>query len=467
MPACPTAGKEKGPTLKPLIPVVLFVALLFNLSTAQTTLTVSGATLIDGTGSPPLSNAVILIKGDRIISVGTTGTVQVPRGVRRIDATGKFIVPGLIDTHLHLEMVGLSDIGTLPNEWTKPEKLRESVITNAKLNLISGFTTVRDLGSSPLVFQIRDEITAGKFIGPRIIAAGMQLVKKAPTQNTEPMFLEYDGSDSAREKVRYLARLGVNVIKIRLTHMRPVPTLEEVRAIVEEAHHLGLRPTVHTDVPADDLVKLAIDAGADGIEHNAPLRSQNEQILTLMAQHNMSLMTGGGAFFVQRIDTTGFIDLLDPAQTRLLPKEVQAALRRGIDSLHRQTQQMKNSGWDAKQRQARFIQEVQRARNAGVLLVFGSDCGAYGMIHGEQYKALYGESQVGSIPMQVILMATRDAAKALGKASELGTIEPNKLADLLIVDANPLADLRNLRQIFRVIKGGKVYNPVELVSAGK
>jgi imidazolonepropionase-like amidohydrolase len=102
-----------------------------------------------------------------------------------------------------------------------------------------------------------------------------------------------------------------------------------------------------------------------------------------------------------------------------------------------------------------------------VLLVFGTDCGAYGMVHGEQYKALYGETRMGSSAMETILMATRDAAAALGKAAELGTIQQGFLADLVIVNADPLTDLRNLRQIYRVVKGGLVYDPAELISALK
>jgi imidazolonepropionase-like amidohydrolase len=441
--------------------------LLFNQTIAQgqTTIAIVGATLIDGTGKPPLPHAVILVEGDRITKVGTVETAPIPHHARRIDASGKFVLPGLIDTHLHLEMAGLSDVGELPPEWSNPEKLRQLVKTNAQLDLVSGFTTVRDLGSTDLVLQVRDAINAGKIIGPRILAAGMQLVKKDSAAQKEPIFLEYDGVESARSSVHYLARLGADVIKIRLTHMRPVPSLEEVRTIVQEAHRLGLRATVHTDVPADDLVTLAIDAGADGIEHNAPLRSKDVHLLRLMAQKRMSLMPGSGAFYIQRIDTTGIIDSLDPAQTRLFPRDVVSALHAGIDSLHKLTRQMKNSGWSATQRQASFIQEIQRARNEGVLLVFGTDCGAYGMIHGEQWKALYGETRIGSPAMQAILMATRDAAIAIGRSNELGTIEAGKLADLIILNTDPLIDLRNLHQIFRVVKDGNVYDPEELISS--
>ncbi len=433
----------------------------------QPTTVIFGATLIDGTGAPPMPNAIIIIRADRIADVGTSSTVSIPTGARVIDARGKFLLPGLIDTHVHLEAVGLSDIGEIPPEWSTPGKIRDLAVINARLDLIAGFTTVRDLGSTAVVLSVRDDIDSGRLPGPRIVAAGMQLVRVSTDAPAASMFLEYEGRDSAHAKVRYLASMGADVIKIRLTHMRPVPSLEEVRAIVEEAHGLGIRATVHTDVPADDLVALAIDAGADGIEHNAPLRSQDSHVLARMARLRMSLMAGAGAFFVQRLDTTRAIGVFDRAQARLLPEEVLAALRAGIDSLHRQTDHMKESGWNAAHRQESFIAEVQRARQAGVLLVFGTDCGAYGMIHGEQYKALYGESNMGSSAMDVILMATRDAAKALGKAHELGTIEGGEFADMIIIDADPLTDLRNLRQIFRVVKGGGIYDPAELSSAPK
>ncbi len=455
--------------MKSYIFTTIFAVLLAAGSQAQEHLTtvIAGATLIDGTGTPPVADAVVIIRAGRIAKVGTSSSVRIPRDARVINAAGMFLLPGLIDTHVHLEMVGLSDIGGLPARWNTPRRIRDLVATNATLDLIAGFTTVRDLGSTDAVLRVRDDIDSGRLPGPRIVAAGMQLVRHSSDAPTESMFLEYDGRDSARSKVRHLASIGANVIKIRLTHMRPIPALEEVCAIVEEAHRLGLRATVHTDVPADDLVKLAIDAGADGIEHNAPLRSQDNHTLARMAQDTMSLMAGAGAFYVQRIDSTGLIDVFDHAQRQMLPKDILSALRAGIDSLHRQTHQMEKAGWSAPQRQARFIQEIQLAHEAGVLLVFGTDCGAYGMIHGEQYKALYGENNMGSSAMEVILMATRDAAIALGKAHEIGTIEEGKLADVILLDADPLADLRNLRQVFRIFKGGLEYDPAELLSAWK
>lgn len=442
--------------------LILFIA-IHLISQQKTPLIITGATLIDGKGGMPLPQAVVVIEEERITAVGRQGTIIIKPGAKIVDATGKYLLPGLIDTHVHLENIGLSDVGELPAAWDAPDKTRELIMINARLDLIGGITTVRDLGSTELVLHMRDEINAGKVLGPRIIAAGMQLVKKTAGATKAKMFLDYDGPDDARAKVRQLAAARVDLIKIRLTHQRTVPSLEEMRAIVDEAHRLGLRATVHTDVPADDLVRLAIDAGADGIEHNAPLRVKDEAWLREMARKEMTLMAGSGEFYVQRFEDAGFGDPVGPAATRLFPDEVTSALRQGADSLRNQTAQMKTSGWDAEQVRTRFIRETDRARKAGVVLIFGTDAGAYLAIHGEQYKALYGETKMGSSAMEAILMATRDAAKALGKEKDIGTIEAGRLADIIIAEANPLEDVRNLRKLYWVIKGGVVYDPTKLL----
>lgn len=427
-------------------------------------LCITGAIIIDGRGGAPLTDGVVIIEGGRMTRVGTKDTVSIPTGARVLDAAGKFLLPGLIDTHVHLEEVGLSDVGELPASWESPERLKELVLINARLDLIGGITTVRDLGSTELVLRVRDEINAGKVVGPRIVAAGMQLVKKTPGATKVRMFLEFDGPGDAQARVRQLASMGVDLIKIRLTHQRSVPSLDEVRAIVSEAHRLSLRATVHTDVPADDLVRLAIEAGADGIEHNAALRLKDGTLLAEMARKGMTLMAGSGEFYVQRFEDGGLGEPVAAEASLLFPEDVVSALRRGADTLRKQTAEMRRSGWNPKQVEARFVRETERARKAGILLVFGTDAGAYMAIHGDEYKALYGETRMGSTAMESILMATRDAAKALGKEKDIGTIEAGKLADMVIVDANPLADMRNLHKIYRVIKGGVVYNPPELLS---
>ncbi len=441
--------------------VLLAAAQVFPQQAA--TLAITGATIIDGRGGAPVPDGIVLIEGTRIARVGRRGEFRIPAGALIVDAAGKFLLPGLIDTHVHLEEIGLSDVGELPASWESPERLKQLVLINARLDLVAGITTVRDLGSSELVLRVRDEISAGRLVGPRIIASGMQLVKRSPEAAPMKMFLEYDGPDDGRAKVGRLAAMGVDLIKIRLTRQRPVPSLDEVLAIVDEAHRLGLHATVHTDVPADDLVRLAIKAGADGIEHNAPLRVKDAALLAEMARKGMTLMAGSGEFYVQRFEDGSLGDPVGAAAGRLFPEDVVSALRRGADSLRKQTAEMKGSGWNPEEVQARFVRETERARRMGILLLFGTDAGALMAIHGDEYKALYGETRMGSTAMEALLMATRDAAKGLGKENEIGTIEAGKLADMVIVDANPLADMRNLRRIYRVLKEGVVYRPSELL----
>jgi imidazolonepropionase-like amidohydrolase len=436
--------------------VMAFAAPAHPAKSADVTV-IRGVTLIDGTGRPPLADAVVIIKGNRIAAVGEASHVGIPRGARVIEARGKFVVPGLIDCHCHLESIGLGDLAELPPEWQKPEKAKQLVRINAQLDLLSGVTTVRDLGSTDLLFQVRNEITAGKIPGPRIFAAGHQLVKKASDAQMDPYFVEYDGPDDARAKVRQQVALGSDVIKIRLTPDRPLPSLEEMRAMVDEAHRLGRRVAVHTWVPADQAVQLAIDAGVDSIEHNAALRAKDENVLREMARRHIALMTGGGGFYVQRWENWMPNQVLDPTARRLYPLDIVAVFATVAERLRAQTEDMKKQGWDPRQVQARFVRETQRARQAGVLLVFGTDCGGELMIHGQQYKALYGESQMGFTPMEALLMATRDAARVLGREADLGTIERSKLADLVIVNADPLADLRNLGDVHAVIKDGRLY----------
>ncbi|MEO0250441.1 MAG: amidohydrolase family protein, partial [candidate division WOR-3 bacterium] len=210
-----------------------------------------GGWVIDGIGPVPIEDAVVLIAGTRIKAVGRSDRVKIPPGAAVIDVRGKFILPGLIDAHGHLEGLGLGDEDA---DFTDtPEKLRHVILHNARLDLLSGVTTIRDCGSSEMVLRLRDQIEAA---GPRLVAAGPQLVKKDPTQPSSPMFLEYDGSKDARKKVRDQIAKGIDFVKVRLTRQRPTPTLEEMIAIVSEAHRAGLRVAVHTDVPDEDAVRL-------------------------------------------------------------------------------------------------------------------------------------------------------------------------------------------------------------------
>ena len=159
--------------------------------------------------------------------------------------------------------------------------------------------------------------------------------------------------------------------------------------------------------------------------------------------------------------------MIDEPARRVFAPIVVSALEKAAMALQQQTAEIRREGWNAKEARTRGVRGMQQARRAGLLLGFGTDCGAELAIHGQQYKAMYGETEMGSSPAETILMATRDAAKILGREKELGTVEPGKLADLIILDADPVADLRNVGRIHAVMKGGKLSNRDELIATRK
>ncbi len=420
---------------------------------AEVTLALIGGWLIDGNTPLPLENPVILIAGNRIKAVGRLGRVRIPPGVTVMDVQGRFILPGLIDAHAHLEGLGL---GERDAEFTDtPEKLRQVILQNARLDLLSGVTSVRDCGSSELVLKLRDQIEAE---GPRLFAAGPQFVKRGATPSSSPLFLEYDGAREARRKVREQISKGIDFVKVRLTRQQPLPTLEELSAIVTEAHRAGLRVAAHIDVPYDEAVRLAVMAGVDTIEHMAPLRAYDDRLLLEMARRNIIVVPTLYQIQAQRVDPLEkseeeMIEL--PLQTRLPPEILHALIQRA--ALWRRTVlEWRARGYDPKRTLREAFRSLLRARLLGVKIALGPDTGSDLVPHGRLYKEVALYASMGVPPIEVIQMATRMGAEVLGREKELGTIEPGKLADLIVVEGDPLLDPEALRNVVFVIKDGRV-----------
>ncbi len=420
---------------------------------AEVTLALVGGWLIDGNTPLPFENPVILIAGERIKTVGRLGRVRIPPGANVIDAQGRFILPGLIDAHAHLEGLGL---GERDADFTDtPEKLRHAILQNARLNLLSGVTSLRDCGSSELVLKLRDQIEAE---GPRLFAAGPQLVKREATASASPLFLEFDGVKEARRKVREQIAKGIDFVKVRLTRQRPLPTLEELSAIVSEAHRAGLRVAVHIDVPYDEAVRLALMAGVDTIEHMAPLRAHDDRLFLEMARHNIVVVPTLYQLQAQRVNPMEKNDeeLIEPPLQTRLPPEIRHALTQRAALWRRLALEWRARGYDPKRALREAFRTLTRARLLGVKIALGPDTGSDLVPHGQFYKELVLYANMGIPPIEVIQMATRMGAEALGREKELGTIEPGKLADIILVEGDPLLDPEALRNVVLVIKGGQV-----------
>jgi imidazolonepropionase-like amidohydrolase len=399
-------------------------------------LLLKGATLIDGTGAEPRTNTAILIEGNKIRSIGDAAEIVAPPGASVIDVAGKVIMPGLIDCHDHLSATGfdLMERASAPLSLTMMR-----IADNLRVTLEAGITTLRDLGGLDIGFQMAVE--QGLIPGPRLLVALTILSRTGGIDDPRlrsGVDLSWrnlpglpsavcDGVEECRKRVREILHAGADVIKCAstggvssqtLTAMVPTLTLEELQVIVNEAHMFGKRTSVHAY--GGPGLENAVLAGIDSVEHGAYLCRLPETIKRMAAQNTYFVPT--------------FMVL----------------------ALHRE----KGSPF-ARKKATELVDEHRRslemAMEAGIPVAMGTDAGAYG--HGHNAIELQLMTEAGMTPMQAIVASTKTAAACLGLESELGTLEPGKLADLLVVDGDPFRDIGILdrkEQIVLVMKNGTV-----------
>ncbi|MEA3031224.1 MAG: hypothetical protein QOG13_2549 [Sphingomonadales bacterium] len=403
---------------------------------------IHAGTLLDRPGRPPRQRATILVRGNRIEAV-QDGFAPVPAGARLIDLSDRFVLPGLIDSHVHLVSDRAGIEGQLA-EMTESVPLRAyEAAWNARKTLDAGFTTVRNLGSDDgITLGLRDAIARGWAIGPRIIDAGTSISATTghmdPTLGVREEFHDdllrsgstCDGADDCRRAVRRQIGRGVDLIKIATTGgvnsriglgLGAQMFEDEARAIVETAHLYGRKVAVHAH--GADGINLALRVGADSIEHG-----------TLLDDESIRLFRQTGAYLVPTLSTiNGYIERLR-ANPNAYTGEVRAKIewRIGITG-----------------------QNVRRAFPAGVRIAFGTDAGV--SMHGRNADEFVLMVQHGMTPTAAIQAATVNAADLLGLAAEAGTIEPGKIADIVAVRGDPLSDVGVLRRMSFVMARGRVH----------
>lgn len=393
--------------------------------------------LIDGRGASPRSDQAILVEGERITSVGPRASVPVPDGVRVIDLSDHTVLPGLIDVHTHLTAIPeLFNTGEYMGITAPARALR--AVENARVTLLSGFTTVRDVGAAGGVdVALRDAIAAGRIVGPRmrvstmplsITGGGMDANGVAPEYTLSNPFAHIvDGADAVRLAVRTNRKRGADWIKIYATgsigasSSDPHATQfspEELRTAVEEARALGMGVAAHAHGTRG--IRNAVEAGATSIEHGS-----------LLDDATISLMRERGTWLVPDLYGDEWFET------------------EGRDAGTPAEQLAKNT-----ELSRQFRDSARRAHAAGVRIAFGSDSGVYPFgLAGRQFALMV---EIGMTPMQAIRSATADAADLLGMADRIGTIEPGKLADLIAVRGDPLRELRLLEDVPFVMKSGAV-----------
>jgi len=397
--------------------------------------------LFDGAGDTYLNDQTVVIEGERIKSVGAATGVTIPPRATIIDLAGSTVLPGLIDAHTHL--------GSRADRYDEIAKFKDSpnmaafaAVLNARKTLEAGFTTVRDVGSRPfLAADLRDAITEGFLVGPRIVASGPgismtgghgDLNHYAPQVSVlmfplERDFKIADGIDQVRQVVRAQIKHGVDVIKVNASGGvlsrgdapgSPQFSVEELEVLVEEAHAAGRKVAAHAHGAQG--IKNAVSAGVDSIEHGS-----------LIDDEGIKMMRERGVYLVADIYNDDY--LLGKAIEFHLPQE-------SIDK-------------------EKMVGRVQRenfakAVRAGVKVAFGTDAGVYP--HGDNAKQFRYMVQFGLTPAQAIRSATKDAADLLGRADQVGQIKPGLFADLIAVNGDPLTDVTTLETVRFVMKGGQV-----------
>jgi imidazolonepropionase-like amidohydrolase len=450
--------------MKKLALAFLFAAIpLLGLQSSQIVV-ILGATLIDGTGRPAIKNAAIVIENGRIRDAGPRGNVRIPANVRTIDGKDKFVIPGLIDAHVHFFQSGdiytrpdVIDLTKLRPYRTELDWIKERLPVTFARYLASGITGVVDVGGPMWNYDVRD-IAGNTKIAPRVAVAGPLISTYVPPalQTTpDPPIIKATSPEHARELVRRQLDRKPDLIKIWFIH-RPGENLEEqsaiVRATIDESHTRGFRVAVH----ATELLtaKIALQAGADVLVHSVTDRLVDNEFINLVKKNDVLYMTtlvveeGYREVLNQEVRLTDIEQKLGDPQViaswselgKIPPADIPGGLRR------------------RQPREARPIafQNLALLDSAGVRIVGATDAGNIGTLHG---PALHREFELmveaGIRPMEVLISATKNAAAVMGRQGELGTLEKGKLADLLVLDADPLVDIKNARRISRIMKAGE------------
>jgi len=420
--------------------VILFLDCIALTQTSPNTNYILAGRLFDSTSDKIRENVLITIAGDRIKSVAPA--TQPPPGANVIDLSHATVLPGLIDCHTHLS-ARADRYDPIYRFKDTPFDHAFYAVVNARKTLEAGFTTVRDVGSPPfLAVDLRNMINEGYIPGPRVVASGPAIsitgghgdLNNYSPQTRVSMFPEErnfqiaDDPDQLRHVVRAQVKYGVDVIKILATGGvlskgdnpgAPQYSFEELKVAAETAHMAGRKIAAHAH--GTEGIKNAILAGIDSIEHASLI---DDEGIRLAKEH--------GTYLVMDIYNDDYI--LNEAPKAGLPQE-NIDKEKMVGRLQREN--------------------FEKAVKAGVKMAFGTDAGVYP--HGDNAKQFYYMVKFGMTPAQAIRAATSSAADLIGRASEVGTIEPGKYADIIAVAADPLQDVRALEHIDFVMKGGTIY----------
>lgn len=394
-----------------------------------TSLVLINATVIDGTGRDPIAKATIIIEGNRIADVSRSPFASDDGATARVlDLEGRYVLPGLWNNHSHLGDLLPDPKGLLDREPLLRAAIRAG--RNAMDALKGGFTSLRITGERDYIdVAWKRAFDAGVFVGPRIVPAGNPI---SDGNSDDWLVIPAHGPEAVRAAVAKHVENGVEIIKIIADRM----SSEEIRAAIDAAHAHGLPITAHS---GGEQTRIAVELGVDGIEHGNDV---SDDTILLMAEK--------GVFLAPTIVCNLSADSIADREKRIReagynsPSEVVA----GRTLVAYADERAPSSAETARR-------VLVKAFEAGVKIISGSDSNPIdeiGILEIEQL-VFSGMSEIGAI-----MAATKNSAEMVGKLADLGTVEPGKLADLIVLDKNPLDHISHLRSLSMVIKDGKIVN---------
>jgi amidohydrolase family protein len=408
------------------------------------TMAIINGTLIDGTGRPPIPDSAVIVHAGKIVAAGARKEIKIPPGAKIIDAAGKHVLPGLWDMHAHFEQV----------EW-------------GPIYLATGVTTVRDCGNElEFLTAIRDAIANGRGLGPRILAAGV-------VDGDGPYSLGVErvtNPTQAKEWVDRYHSLGFEQMKIYSSMTR-----DNVAAVATEAHRLGMTVTGH--IPDGMTAYDGVNAGMDQINHiqyvadimRKPFPPNAKRIDRINATANIDLQSNEAQQAIAFLKSHGTV--IDPTLVvfesfTVGPDRTLASLEPGMAKVAPEIATQLNEGGappellePERKIFAKYIAIAAALHRAGIPIVAGTDQSVPGF---SLYREIELYVEAGFTPMEALQAATIVPARVMKLDAERGTVESGKRADLILVDGDPLENIRNIRNVKTVIAGGTVYDCSEL-----
>ena len=429
--------------------IALFVTT--GVAAAQEKLALVGGMLLDGYEVPPLHHAAVLIEGDTIVDVGPAAEVEIPPDYRVVDTSGRTMLPGLIDLHAHLMILGHGDY-TRWFSWLESEdrlSMDDVMTISAKQLLGAGITTAVDLGGpTEEILRVRDRIAAGEIPGPRMLVSGAWVARR--TWSVLPPEGQHvvSSSEEASQMTERLIRDGVDVIKAWAGLTR-----EDYQAIVDTAHRLDTPVHAHVYDPVS--VRNALEAGVDVLQHVGSAGTppyEASLVRDIVVAGRPVVPTGAHRVWVFPATVAFPERLQDPRLRRDFPPLLYDEVQASFEDFHtlayfRTTPRQMFFGPDS----------LRQWIDSGAVVGMGTDSGTPMNFHTE---ALWREIKAfvdhGMAPAAAISAATRVNARIVGMGDELGTVEPGKLADVIVVRGDPLFNIMALADVELVVKAGKL-----------